>query len=210
MRVLATIISVLFHPMLMATYGCLLIFFGIENTVYNYLTSLGTKWKISVIVFIFSFIFPVLTIYILYKLKHLPSITLSEQKHRSFPYLMTSLYYFGLCYMLLDINIWPSIKVFIAGGGAAIMLTALINLRYKISAHMVGMGGLLGVLISISYLIRFDMTIYYIILIVLAGIVGFARLALGEHKPSQIYTGFFLGILVQTGLFFALQKLIFA
>jgi membrane-associated HD superfamily phosphohydrolase len=194
----------------MATYGCLLLFFGIKNTVYDYLTAFDTKWRISFIVFMFSFIFPVTNIFILYKLKRLPSLTLSDQSTRTFPYIMTSLFYFGLFYLLMDVNIWPSVKLFIIGGGLAILLTALINLKTKISAHMVGIGGLLGVLISVSFLIKFDMTLFYVLVIIVAGLVGFARLQLNEHKPYQIYSGFFLGFFVQTVLFFILHKITFA
>jgi hypothetical protein len=194
----------------MATYGCLLLFFGIKNTVYDYLTEFDTKWRISLVVFLFSFVFPVLNIYLMFKLKRIPGITLSNQGDRTFPYIMTSLFYFGLFYLLMDVNVWPSIKLFVIGGGVAILLTALINLKTKISAHMVGVGGLLGVIISISSLIKFDMTLFYILIILLAGIVGFARLTLQEHKPYQLYLGFTLGFIVQLTLFSALHKLTFA
>lgn len=194
----------------MATYGCLLLFFGIRDTVYDYMTAFDTKWRISIIVFVFSFVFPVVNIYIMYRLKRIPSILLSNRKDRTFPYLMSSLFYFGLFYLLLDINIWPSIKLFIIGGGIAILLTALLNLRFKISAHMVGIGGLLGVILSISYLIKFNMTFFYVIIILLAGIIGMSRLILEEHKPYQLYLGFLLGFGVQTSLFFAMKELTFA
>lgn len=194
----------------MATYGCLLLFFGMENTIYDYLTSFDTKWRISLVVFLFSFLFPVLNIFILVKLKRIPQMTLSDQKDRTFPYVITSLFYFGLYYLFMDTTVWPSIKLFIIGGGLAILLTALINLRFKISAHMVGIGGLLGGIMSVSSLIDFNMTGYYIAIIVIAGLVGFARLQLEEHKPSQIYTGFLLGLFVQTFLFFTLQGISFA
>lgn len=194
----------------MATYGCLLLFYGIPNTVYDFLTPAETKWQLIRIIFIFSFLFPVLNIFILFRLKRIPTITLSGQKERTFPYLLTGLFYLGLAYLLMDVNIWPSIKLFIFGGGVAILLTALINFRNKISAHMVGIGGLLGVIISASFLIRFDMTPYYILIIILAGLIGTARLVLGEHRPQQIYSGFLLGLLVQLILFFSFQTLIFA
>lgn len=210
MRAVALFISVLFHPLLMATYGCLLLFYGIPNTVYDFLTPAETKWQLIRIIFIFSFLFPVLNIFILFRLKRIPTITLSGQKERTFPYLLTGLFYLGLAYLLMDVNIWPSIKLFIFGGGVAILLTALINFRNKISAHMVGIGGLLGVIISASFLIRFDMTPYYILIIILAGLIGTARLVLGEHRPQQIYSGFLLGLLVQLILFFSFQTLIFA
>lgn len=202
-------ISVLFHPLLMATYGCLVIFFVIQNTIFDYLTPFGVKWRITLIVFLFSFVFPILNIYILYKLKRIPSFTLSEQSERTFPYLMTAAFYFGLFYLLLDLNIWPTVKLFVLGGGIAILLVALINTKYKISAHLTGAGGLLGALISLSYLLKFDMTVYYMIVILLAGLLGSARLQLHEHKPSQLYTGFALGLLVQTSLFFISERINF-
>ena len=210
MKALALFISVLFHPLLMLTYACLLLFFGIQNTVYDFLTPFETKWRVLFIVFLFTFLFPVLNLFILYKLKRIPFITLSNQRDRTFPYVMTSLFYFGLFYLLMGVNIWSSMKLFIIGGGISILLTALINLKFKISAHMVGIGGLLGILISVAYLTKFDMTIFYIAVIVAAGLVGFARLQLNEHKPSQIYLGFLLGLSVQIILFFTLSKQTFA
>jgi hypothetical protein len=194
----------------MATYGCFLIFFGIRNSVYDIMTPFETKWRITFVVFLFSFVFPVMNIAVLYKLKRIPSLTLSKQSDRTFPYVMTALFYFGLFYLLKDLNIWNSVKLFILGAGIGILLTAIINLRYKISAHMIGAGGLLGVLISVSYLIKFEMTLFYIIVIIMAGLVGMSRLYLEEHKPSQLYTGFLLGLIVQGGLFFLFRTSTFA
>lgn len=194
----------------MATYGCTLLLYGIPNTVYDFLTPVETKWRLLLIVFMFSFLFPLLNIYFLYRLKRVPNLLLSNRRDRSFPYLLTAIFYFGLAYLLLDVNVWPSIKVFIFGAGLAIAITALINFKTKISAHMVGVGGLLGVIVSASYLIRFDMTPYYMLIILAAGLIGMARVYLEEHTGAQIYSGFLLGFLVQTILFFSFQSLIFA
>lgn len=194
----------------MATYGCLLLFFFIPNTVYDYLTPLDNKIRITFIVFIFTCVFPLINILVLYKLKRINSIILSNQNERTYPYLTTTLFYFGLFYLLMDVNIWNSIKVFVFGGGLSILACALINLKYKISAHMTGIGGLLGILISTAYLIKFDMTIYYIMVILVAGFVGTARMILEEHNFKQIYSGFILGLSVQLILFSSFHKLIFA
>jgi hypothetical protein len=194
---------------LMATYGCLLIFFLIRNTIFDYLTPLDIKWRLSAIVFMFSFLFPVLNIVLLYKLKRIPSLSMSDRRERTFPYIMTAVFYFGLFYLLKDLNIWPTVKLFVLGGGIAISFVALINLRFKISAHMTGIGGLLGALISLSFLLKFDMTLFYILIILIAGLLGACRLILNEHRPSQIYSGFALGLLVQIGLFFIYGKLSF-
>ncbi len=178
--------------------------------MYDYMTEIDAKWRISIIVFVFSFVFPAVNIYFMYRLKRIPNILLSDKRDRTFPYLMSSLFYFGLFYLLLDINIWPSVKLFIVGGGITILLTAIINLKFKISAHMIGIGGLLGVIISISHLIKFDMTVFYMLLILIAGIIGVSRLILKEHKPYQLYLGFLLGLAVQSGLFFVMKELTFA
>lgn len=194
----------------MASYGCALLLYGIPNTVYDFLTPAETKWRLVIIVFMFSFLFPLLNIYFLYRLKRVPNLLLSNRRDRTFPYLLSAVFYFGLAYLLMDVNVWPSIKVFIFGAGLAIAITALVNFRTKISAHMVGVGGLLGVIVSASYLIRFDMTPYYMLIILIAGLIGTSRMYLEEHTGPQIYSGFLLGFLVQTILFFSFQSLIFA
>jgi hypothetical protein len=194
----------------MASYGCALLLYGIPNTVYDFLTPAETKWRLVIIVFMFSFLFPLLNIYFLYRLKRVPNLMLSNRRDRTFPYLLSAVFYFGLAYLLMDVNVWPSLKVFIFGAGLAIAITALINFKTKISAHMVGVGGLLGVIVSASYLIRFDMTPYYMLIILIAGLIGMSRMYLEEHTGIQIYSGFLLGFLVQTILFFSFQSLIFA
>ena len=208
MRTPALILSVVFQPLLMASYGCAMLFFVIPDSIYNYLTPFDNKIRITLMVMLFTFIFPALNIIVMYKLKRIQSINLSDKNERTYPYITTSIFYFGLFYLLKDLNIWNNIKLYVLGGGIIIFLCALINLRYKISAHMAGIGGLLGLLIIAAYLIQVNMVPYYIAVILLAGIVGSARLVLHEHKPSQIYAGFILGLLTQLILFIGFHGLI--
>ena len=158
-------------------------------------------------VFLFTFLFPVLNIFVMYKLKRIQSITLSAQHERTYPYITTSIFYFGLFYLLKDLNIWNNIKLFVLGGGVIIFLCALINMRYKISAHMAGLGGLIGLMVAAAYLIQINMIPYYIVLVILTGAVGSARLFLNEHRPSQIYSGFILGLFTQLAIFFGFHAL---
>jgi hypothetical protein len=204
----ALLISVLFQPLLMASYGCALLFFLIPGSIYNYLTPFDTKVRITFMIFLFTFLFPVVNIFLLYKLKRISSFTLSQQHTRTYPYITTSIFYFGLFYLVKDLNIWANIKLFVLSGGVIIFLCAMINMKYKISAHMAGIGGLMGLLINAAGLIQGNLLPYYIGIIVLAGIIGSARLLLQEHVPSQIYAGFALGIVTHVTLFLAFQKLI--
>lgn len=185
----------------MCSYGSLLFFFFLRGSIYYYLTPTNLKWIISAMIFSFSFILPVINIYILYRLNRISSLRLEDQNERTFPYVLTSCFYFGLFYLFLDLSIWPSIKVLIFGGGFSILLTAIINLKYKISAHMVGIGGLIGSLLVVSYVLKYNSTPQVSILFIIAGIVATCRLYLNAHQPKQIYSGFFLGFLTQIAVF---------
>ena len=185
----------------MCTYGSMLFFFFMRGSIYYYLTPTDFKWIISAMIFSFSFILPVINIYILYRMNRISSLKIEDRKERTFPYILTSCFYFGLFYLFLDLKVWPSLKVLIFGAGFAIFLTALINMRYKISAHMVGVGGLIGSLVVVSWLIKYNAVPHLMILVVLAGIIATARLYLKQHDQKQIYAGFFLGFLTQILVF---------
>src|ERR1043166_4208962 len=144
MKKLALAVTFILHPLLVPTYGSVLLLFGIRNTVYNYMTPWEMKWRITFIVFLFTFVFPLVNIYLLYRLKRIRSFILSDRAERTSPYITTSIFYFGLFYLLSNGSVWQTIRYLILGGGLAILITALITLKRKISAHMVGLGGLLA------------------------------------------------------------------
>jgi len=209
LKLLSLSLTILFHPLLMATYGCALLLFGLTNSIYDFLTPELIKWRILILVLLMSFVLPVLNIFLLYKLNRIPTFLLSNRQDRGFPYLLTSLFYFGLVYILLDVNIWNTIKLFLFGAALAIIISAWINRRYKISAHLVGLGGLLGLLVSVSFLLKIDLTFFYIVVVIISGCVASARLYLNEHNYGELLSGFLLGFGVQSALFFTLRQLSF-
>jgi len=205
----ARFISVAFHPLLMATYGCLLLFFGMSNSIYFIFTPLKVKLIMTLMVFAFTFLLPVLNLLVLLKLRYISSIHIENRRERVFPMLLTAICYFGLFYMIYEFNIWPAIKIFVLGGGICITLGALISTRWQISAHSIGVGGLLGAMLAISYFVQIPMFGTLTAVILLAGIIGFARLRLQAHTPSQVYSGFFLGCAIQFLLFYVAQIVTF-
>lgn len=209
MKNIAHFISYVFHPLLMATYGCLIVFFGLTNSIYFVFTPLKLKIVLTLTVFAFTFLLPSLNLLILYKLNYVSSLKIENRKERTFPLIMTSLCYFGLFYMIYDFNIWPAIKLFIFGAGFCILSAAIISLWWQISAHMIGVGGLIGALFAISYFIPIPIFTALSVCLILAGFIGFARLQLNAHTPNQVYVGFAFGCLVQFSLFFIAQSLTF-
>ena len=205
----ANIISHLFHPLLMATYGCLIVFFGLTDTIYFIFTPFKLKLVLTFTIFSFTFLLPVLNLLILYKLGYVSSLMVEDRRERTFPLLMTSLCYFGLFYMIYDFNIWPAIKLFILGGGLCIFFAAIVTLWWQISAHMIGIGGLIGALLAICYFMQMPILLAICVCLMLAGCIGFARLKLNAHTPAQVYVGFIFGCLVQFSLFFLAQSITF-
>jgi len=118
------------------------------------------------------------------------------KEERTFPYLVMSVIYFVM-YMMLSQSALPSIYSFFLLCSTILGLVLLVlNLKIKISAHTAGIGGITGLLSGIAYRLDIDLTFPVLIVIALAGIVGYARLRLDAHKPSEIYFGFLAGITV--------------
>ncbi len=66
---------------------------------------------------------------------------------------------------------------------------------------MVGIGGLLGSLIVVSYVLKYNAVPQISVLVILAGVIATCRLYLNAHEPKQIYSGFLLGLINQIGVF---------
>jgi membrane-associated phospholipid phosphatase len=56
---------------------------------------------------------------------------------------------------------------------------------------------MIAAIIGISFRLSIDLRFISMCSILIAGFVGFARLKLNAHSPSQVYTGFLLGFLVE-------------
>ena len=83
--------------------------------------------------------------------------------------------------------------------GALIILfiAHAITLRWKISIHMLGIGGLTGALIGLSQRFQYDHFIMISVVVLLAGFVGYARLKTNSHNFQQVYAGFIIGLIVE-------------
>lgn len=79
----------------------------------------------------------------------------------------------------------------------SILLVAVISNFWKISAHAVGISGMIGLLGVINNKVPDAMLFYPLIaLIFMAGCLMSARLYLNAHTPSQIAGGIILGLSV--------------
>ena len=194
----AKTISDLFHPLLMPTYGFTFIFFT-ENYISTFIPA-SLKFIILGVTFLFTFLLPTVNALILLKMKRIQSLEMETNQERIIPYSSTALYFFALFYLFYDAEFPDIFKIVILGAAISILLTFLINFRWKISAHTIGIGGIAGATLGMIYRIQMDMSVALIAIILLAGLVAYARLKLNAHTPSQVYTGFVLGFIIELGL----------
>jgi membrane-associated phospholipid phosphatase len=192
---LAEFISYLFHPLLMSTYGFLILFFT-PNYV-SVFTPLALKLAILGITLVFTCILPLVNTVILLKTGRIKSLKMEDPSDRNLPYAGTILYYFGLFYLFHTATIPSIFKVLVLGAAVAIALTFIINFKWKISAHTTGIGGIIGALLATIYRLNTEFYLMLMVVVLIAGIIGYARLKLNAHTPAQVYTGFLLGFLTE-------------
>jgi hypothetical protein len=187
----------------MPTYGMLLYFLAIEPHLMSRLPG-KAKLVLSVITFVFTFVLPLLSVLFLYRAKRINSLEIQTSQERRWPFLITAACYIGAYYIIPGLREFALIRALILGATLSVVLTLIINLSTKISAHMVGIGGLVGAFIAISYRLHMPFETVIFASLAVAGVIGFARLALNAHTPAQVYAGFAVGFLSELGLFLVL------
>ena len=192
---LATFISYILHPLLMPTYGFAIIFFT-KNYISTF-TPPKVKLIIIGVTFLFTFILPTINALILLRMGRIRTLEMETSKERTLPYGSAVLYYFALFYLFYKAEFPSVFKILILGASISILLTLLINYKWKISAHAIGIGGIAGAALGIIYRLQLDMQFVLMTVLLFSGIVGYARLKLNSHTPAQVYTGFLLGFSVE-------------
>lgn len=199
----ARLFSVCFHPLIIPTLGMVLLFR--MDSYLTYSIPGQVRQFILLIVFINTALAPALSMLLLKRTGVIKDLLLSERAERIYPVLLTSLFFF-LTYYLLRQAVLPSIMYYyLMGATLSVVLTLLVTFWWKISIHMVSMGGLLGAVVATSIHLNLDLTGFILSGILLSGLIGYSRLRLRAHSPWQVYAGFFLGVGVMMALFFGLS-----
>ena len=190
------IISYIFHPLLMPSLGTFLLF---NSGTYLSFVVVEAQIPIYIIVGICTFLLPILSIPILIYGKYIQSIYIRKNNERIIPLTLSVIFYYIGYNIVANIAIkhfvFNSVKSLLLGSLASIMITLIITIKWKISAHMVGVGGIIGLLFAISLGFNISMLLPISIMFLLSGIVAYSRLKLNEHSPAQVYFGFLLGFI---------------
>jgi membrane-associated phospholipid phosphatase len=201
-KYLAIAASVLFHPMLMPLLGLFLIFNSgthisfvpSDYRLMAYLIVLGT-----------SCLLPLSLVPLMLQFKLIENLRMETRKERIIPVFTTGLFYILGFFLLRQLGLPVFIYQFVFGSLIALFTALAITLFWKISLHLVGIGGVTGAVVALSLIMGLGITPVLVALFWIAAITASARLYLGAHTPSQTLAGFALGFLIVMGMPLALS-----
>lgn len=194
----AKLFSYLFHPLLLPTYA-LLILFG-QSAYFMMILPTNFRWAMLGLIFGNTVLLPVVIIWMMLKRGLIGSMQLPERAERTFPFIIAALSYFATYYMLSNLGIPSIYLLFVLGGAILTVVATLVNFFWKISIHMLGMGGITGGFIGLMLMRSIYSPLLLIVLISLSALVAFARLKSNTHNESQVYVGYIAGVAIMLGL----------
>ena len=191
---IARLISIILHPIfipIISFHLSIKMVPDLDFTIANY------QNYILLILIICTIMLPALCMLFLIKFDVISSLEMKEKHERPIPLLLTG------GFLILSLKLTEKLLVFtpvlkkeLVGAIIIILLASIISKFWKISLHMLGVGGLIGVLVSLQYLYGglSSMIIYFMLI---AGITAMARIYLKAHNHSQIYVGFIVGFIIE-------------
>lgn len=191
-------LSVLLHPLFIPTYGFL--WLGCahvlsENKTFNLVVVLSTLF--------FTFLIPFGAILILRRQKRISSLRMMNASERTSPYIYSAVSFSFWNYLLIGVIHTPIyISVLSLSSTIMIAVIALINLRWKISAHMSAFGCFIGGALITASNIGMLSNGLIIVLFVIALLLMYARLYLRSHTGLQVSAGLLLGLVASAAAAF--------
>jgi hypothetical protein len=193
LKILATIITYVFHPVFMPTVVTIMLYKISAISFAGVSASDLNKWL--AIIILNTLFFPLLLVVLLKALGFISSIRMVDPKDRIIPLMGTMVFYFWAYNVFSNITAPFILRVLLLGVFWGVIVLFMVNIFFKISIHTMTAGGVLGLFIILTFLSPINMTMPLLAVIIIAGCIGTARLLLGAHNPPQIYLGYFLGIL---------------
>ena len=194
-RVLARVISFVFHPLFIPVY---ISWFLLYYTPLFPGFAQSDKTMLLVRFFVMYTVFPLATILLAKGLGFVQSIYLRNQKDRIIPYVACGLYYFWMWYVLRNQPQFPrelvmlSLGIFIASSAGLIA-----NNYVKVSMHAISVGVMIAFIFIFSFLTDAHLGVFISVALFVAGIVCTSRMINADHNPLEVYLGLFLGIIAQ-------------
>jgi len=190
---LANFLSTALSPLLMPTYGVFLVLWVSVLCLLPY----GTRVSVLLVCMGITCIMPLIFLTVMRHFKLITDLHVNVREQRFIPYVFTAVCYIAAAYYLNYCHSPRWFAMFMVGSAGTILVVTVLNLKRKISAHMAGMGGVLGLIyqIHVQGLSAFDLLWLLCVMVIVAGALGSARLVLKRHDIWQVLAGVVVGFL---------------
>jgi len=198
---IARIVSVIFHPLLLATYLFGLFAFTLPSAFIP-LKEEG-HFKFVILIFCVTFLLPALNIGLFKATGAIKSFTMMDRRDRVVPFFFLTVLYCAITYLFYSrtrISIHDNLLKFLIIIDVLVIVGTLVTIFYKVSIHSMGVWGIVGILLPLNKVVE-DGALFYPMLgsIVVAGLVMSSRLQLNAHTPREVMIGSILGLATSFG-----------
>ena len=191
---LTQLISILLHPMFMPLLAVHLTLLVLPSLAFTLSQNLLLIYGILVFS---TMVLPLVSIFWLMRKGQVSSLEMSNHKERSLPLFKTVIWMSFGYYLLQNLLLYtPILKAELLGAIIIILLAAIISKFWKISLHLLAIGGVVGVFIALQ-IIYGDFLYLIVLFILLSGLLGVARIKQKAHNYAQVYAGFIVGLSVE-------------
>ncbi|MBK7650395.1 MAG: phosphatase PAP2 family protein [Flammeovirgaceae bacterium] len=192
MRILAIIISIIFHPLLLTTYLVMLLGYYFPSM----LMIAPENFKIILaFVFCFTFLLPAVNMLMFKLFGTISSYTLDSRKERIIPFLAISIIYVVTTFLFYNkLRFSQNFNYLILLVTVLVVVSAALTLLYKVSVHSLAVWGAIGIILPLNKALEQSYLLWpTAIALVIAGVVMASRLYLNSHTPRQVLVGSLVG-----------------
>jgi len=189
---LAKFVSIIFHPVLLPTLGFLLLFI---SGFYDSMLTTDAKRFILLVIFFSTATLPMLAIVII-SLNSKFDVLMPNSRERIIPLLFTSVFYYIGFILLGRIHFIPMFKLYMIASVFLIIALLLISFKWNISIHMAATGALTATFFALSFRGGVNPVNAILIMVLVSGLVGTARLVLNKNSLLQVAAGYVLGFII--------------
>lgn len=206
LRSLAKVASYVFHPVFMPGVMAYILYILTADTEFAGIPKESFYRWLAMIVLNTAF-FPLFTVALLKGLGFIKSIHMTEQRDRIIPLIACMIFYFWANFVIGNpLSGAPLIlHTLTLGSFWGIIAVFMVGIFYKVSMHTAAAGGMLGILLVLMLISPVNMVMPLFIGLIIAGIIGTARMILGAHRIWEIWLGYFIGIAVQVTAYLYLR-----
>lgn len=201
----AKVISAVFTPFSIPFMAFLILF------IFSYLRIMPIQYKLIVlgVVYCFTILMPMLTIFLFRKINGFSQDDLAERKRRYMPFILTIISYVFCLLMMRRLNIPWYMTGIILAALVMMVICVIVNLKWKLSEHMAGAGAVIGGLVAFSALFGYNPVWWLCVFILVAGVLGTARIILQHHTLGEVMGGFTVGLICSLLVLHPLSNILF-